>query len=196
MNLNRRLDGCTADEIYVWDLSIRVFHWLLVISFITAWYFEGRDIRFHILAGLMIGGLILFRVIWGVCGTEYAKFSSFLPSFATISHHFVSLLHLRADRCVGHTPIGSIMIYAILFCLSLIVASGMGLIGFQFGLGVFFALGSSHDFSAETTVQAIHAWSVDVLYGLIVIHLAGVVAESLLQRSNLIQAMITGKKTV
>jgi len=189
-------DHMSEQTIDVWDTSLRLFHWILVSSFFTAWWSEGRDMRIHIIAGTIIAGVLLYRFVWGFAGNRYARFSQFLPSRLTISNHFSDLVHLRPGAHIGHTPIGSLMIIALLFCLLIMVVTGMALLGLQMGVGLFSGWGGAVDFSDEVLIQNIHAWCLNILLGLIAVHLAGVAVESLLQRHNLVVAMITGKKTM
>lgn len=180
--------------IEVWDLSLRLFHWLLATAFFVAWWSEGRDIRLHIIAGSVIAGLLLYRVIWGFVGEKHALFTSFRPTWAMLAGHAGDLIRLQPARYMGHTPIGSLMIYMLLLALLILVATGMALLGLQMGLGLFSPWASSADFETEMLLQQIHGWCFDLLQFLIAIHLAGVAVESLLQRRNLTLAMITGRK--
>ena len=178
----------------VWDLSLRLFHWLLASAFFVAWWSEGRDLRLHMIAGSIIAGLLLYRFIWGFWGDRYARFSGFRPSRASVVRHLRSLLRLQPGDHVGHTPVGSLMIFALLGCLLLVALTGMALSGLQMGVGLFSAIHA--DFSTELLIQDLHRWCLNLLLMLVGIHLAGVAAESLLQRRNLVAAMITGKKTI
>jgi len=180
--------------IEVWGLSLRLFHWILVVSFLASWWSMGRDIRVHILAGSVIVGLLLYRFIWGFIGEKHALFTSFKPSFLAVKQHFVDLLGLRGRADVGHTPIGSLMIFALLTSLFMLALSGLSLIGLQMNVGVFAGLEANYD--TELLIQSIHEWCFEALWVLVVIHLAGVLVESLLQRSNIIKAMFTGKKII
>jgi len=185
-----------AQQVEVWDASLRLFHWLLAASFFAAWWSEGRDMRMHVVAGTIIAGLLLYRFIWGVTGNHYARFAQFLPSRQMINNHFSDLIQLRPGNHIGHTPIGSLMIFALLTGLLILVLTGMALLGLQMGVGLFAGWGGAIDFSSEVLIQSIHAWCLNLLLGLVFLHLAGIAVESLLQRHNLITAMITGKKTV
>lgn len=180
----------------VWDPLLRSFHWLLAASFALAWWSEGRDITLHLLAGSMIPGLLAFRIIWGMAGEKHALFTSFRPTLAAIGSHVDELLHLRAGQHIGHTPIGSLMIYALLTGLFVLSVSGMMLMALQMGLGPFagWAAGAGPD--TEWLVMQVHHWCFETLQVLVLIHLAGVLVESLLQRSNLTAAMISGRKNI
>jgi len=187
-------DYMRDQQIEVWDPSLRLFHWLLATAFFAAWWSEGRDMRVHMLAGTIIAGLLLYRFIWGFRGDHYARFASFWPSRTSMAEHVRSLLHLQPGDYIGHTPVGSLLIFVLLICLLLIVGTGMALSGLQMGIGIFAGLDAG--FATESLIQDVHRWCLNVLLALVGIHLAGVAIESLLQRHNLVTAMITGKKTV
>ncbi len=182
------------DHIRVWDPLIRLFHWGMAAAFAVAWWAQGRDLRIHILAGVVLAGLLLFRLIWGVVGNDHARFRLFIPTRQMLAAHLRGLLRLQSQHYIGHTPIGSVMIYILLIALIVLVCSGMLLIGLQLGLGPFAAWALNVAFSTEMQVTQLHAWCYQLLLVLIAIHLAGVVVESLIQRTNLVRAMITGNK--
>jgi hypothetical protein len=68
-------------RIRVWDLPVRLFHWLLVILMITS-YFSGRAggdwMTLHFWSGYAILTLLLFRIAWGFVGSTTARFSDFV----------------------------------------------------------------------------------------------------------------------
>ena len=178
----------------VWCPLIRSFHWLLLAAFLTAWWADGRDIRIHIVAGTIVFGLLLFRIIWGVVGASDARFASFWPTAAALRQHLIGLLKLQSRFYRSHTPLGTIMIVMLLVSLLALTGSGMALMALQMGIGTFAGWAAQAPFATEMIIQTTHAWSFNTLQLLIAIHLAGVLAESLLQGSNLVSAMITGKK--
>ncbi|MDX8406164.1 MAG: cytochrome b/b6 domain-containing protein [Mariprofundus sp.] len=194
MIFNQQDQSASHDELEVWGLSLRIYHWLLVAVFFTSWWAQGRDIRLHMLAGGVIAGLLLYRLIWGFVGEKHALFSSFKPSAGSIKQHFVNLIQLKSVCYIGHTPIGALMIYMLLIVLLSLAMTGFALAGVQMGLGPL--SGWACSFETEALIQHIHSWCLDSLLLLISIHVAGVVVESFLQRSNLIVAMWNGKKTI
>ena len=185
-----------STQIEVWDPLLRSFHWLLVIAFTVAWWSEGSNIQMHLLAGSIIPGLLLFRLIWGFSGEHHALFSSFYLSIQTIRQHLIELCHFNARPYAGHTPIGSLMIYILLLSLLILGISGMLLAGMQMGLGPFSGWAAGTGFATEVLAQQVHHWCFDLLQILVALHLAGVAVESVVQRSNLTAAMITGRKNL
>ncbi|MCG8049154.1 MAG: cytochrome B, partial [Candidatus Thiodiazotropha endolucinida] len=98
------------DEIKVWDPLVRLFHWSLVGAFAVAWLTEDEWMGLHANAGYLIAALLLFRLVWGVLGTHYARFTDFVKSPPTVVAYLRDLVQLRAERTLGHNPAGGAMI--------------------------------------------------------------------------------------
>ena len=94
------------DLIKVWDLPLRIFHWLLVAGFTVAYLTEDDLLTVHVWAGYLVAGLLLFRLVWGFVGTEYSRFSNFLCSPAHSIAYVKDLFALKTKRYVGHNPAG------------------------------------------------------------------------------------------
>ena len=102
-------------RILVWDLPLRMFHWLLVVSFAGAFLTaESERVRdMHVALGYTFVGLLAFRLVWGVVGSRYARFASFAFGPEAVLAYLGSLLTRRPDHYVGHNPAGSWVIFAI-----------------------------------------------------------------------------------
>ena len=180
----------------IWDPLVRIFHWLLAISFITAYVVEDERLNLHLLAGSVVLGLIVFRLIWGVTGTVHARFASFTCSPREIRQHLLDLVRLRPADHLGHTPIGAVMIIVLLAGLLLLTLSGVALYGVENGSLSFSYLVTGLSSESVIALENIHAFVADGLVLLVLLHITGVMVESVLQKQNLIRAMITGYKTV
>ena len=67
----------------VWDLPLRLFHWLFATSIFASWYTaEVDEMEIHFWLGYFMIGLIVFRLVWGFIGPRHARFSSFLQASA------------------------------------------------------------------------------------------------------------------
>jgi cytochrome b len=168
-----------GQKILVWDIPTRVFHWLLTISFaggfLTA---DSERLRvLHILFGATMLVLIAFRLVWGIVGTRYARFSSFAFGPRAVLHYLHGIATLKGERHLGHTPAGSWAIWMML---------GLGLL---VGLSGYAAQVDGPEWLEEAH-EAL-AWT---LLAVVVVHVAGVALSSLLHRENLVAAMITGRK--
>ena len=163
------------NRIKIWDLPLRLFHWLLVIAVALAFLSSEEDSAlndWHILSGWVAGTLIVFRLIWGFVGGEHSRFSDFVrPS--RIAEHISGLLGGRREVSLGHNPLGAIAVIVLL-----------GLTGVTVWAGAFGGEG------AEELHETV-AWT---LLAMVALHVVAVVVMSLLERENLVRAMITGTK--
>ncbi len=180
-------------EIKVWDLPVRVFHWTLVLAVAVAWVSEDHWMQVHSYAGYLVAGLLLFRLIWGLIGPRYARFSDFVRPPGEVTTYLKEMVTFRAQRHIGHNPAGGAMIVALLTCLLLAVVTGLAAYGAEgnglaapwfSGVGEFWkeALEEIHEFFANSTLL------------LAAIHVGGVLLGSWLHDENLVRAMINGHK--
>jgi cytochrome b len=179
----------TQRSLQVWDLPTRVFHWSLLLLILISWFSGGEeDLNFvHRTSGVILAGLIVFRVLWGFVGGEHARFRTFFPSPAGTFRHLKQVVAGTPERHLGHNPVGSLAVFLLLAAVSACVLTGLfssddGLSG-PFADIFGFELSDAHEFSFR------------ILQALVVLHLLGVAAESWMTKDALVPAMITGKKT-
>lgn len=179
------------NTIKVWDPLIRIFHWSLVLLFITSYLSGDEWDTLHIYSGYAISGLLAFRLLWGIIGTRYARFSEFVRGPAEIKAYLKSLLRGNAKAYTGHNPAGGAMIIALLLMLMGTVLSGMALLASD-GQGplasTFFSTWS------EDWLEEIHEFFANGMLVLIALHIGGVIISSKLHGENLVRAMFTGRK--
>ncbi|HYX47546.1 MAG TPA: cytochrome b/b6 domain-containing protein [Sphingomicrobium sp.] len=173
----------------VWDLPVRLVHWLLagLIAF-SWWSVHHHHTDWHIWSGCAILTLLIFRFLWGFAGSSTARFSSFIRGPRAIADYW-------RGRCVGigHNPLGAISVFALLGALAIQVA--LGLIS-EDEDGIY--LGPlSRLVSVDTSDKArdIHELWFNVVLALIAIHLMAIVYHRLRGR-KLTMPMITGRATV
>lgn len=181
----------TQPEVRVWDILVRLFHWSLVVAFAIAWLTEDDFETLHQWAGYCVAGLLTFRILWGLIGTRYARFTQFIYSPARIKRYLRSLLSGHPEHYMGHNPAGGAMVIALILCLGLTAFSGMALLATE-GHGplasTFFAGWS------EDLLEEVHEFFANGTLLLVMLHVAGVLVSSLLHGENLVRAMITGRK--
>lgn len=167
-------------RILVWDIPTRLFHWLLALSFAGAYLTaESESWRLvHVTLGYTFGGLILFRLLWGLIGTRHARFADFAFGPRRVLAYLRSLLSGSPDHHVGHNPAGSWAIYAILL-------SGLGVA--LSGYALYMDIGGE-------TFEEVHEVLANLALGIVVVHIAGVLVSSVLHRENLPRSMVTGYK--
>lgn len=186
----------------VWDPVVRVGHWLLAAGFFTNYIMEDEVMGLHVWIGYSIVAIVLLRVLWGFVGTEHARFGDFVRSPSTVSQYLGNLFRGRARHYRGHNPAGGIMILLLLACMAALAFSGIVLYALEENAG---PLAGWVVEAGEGGAQALwsadeHFWEethevlVNLMLGLVIIHVLGVVITSRLHKENLVRAMITGRK--
>jgi cytochrome b len=141
-------------------------------------------------AGYAVVGLILFRLVWA-CSAPSIRGWQRGGRDAHLGDHIRGLLMLRPPHFLGHNPLGVLMILALAVVLIGLTATGLFVLGGEEKQG---PLAGIADYAIGNSAKAIHWILALSLLAMIAGHLAGVIGESLLQRENLVRAMITGRK--
>lgn len=193
-NKSHAAEAVTGSDTYVrtWDLPVRIFHWGLAASFATAWITTGdRYLYFHLFAGTLVAGLLLFRLLWGWLGEPNTRFRDFAFGWKRVWGYIRDLIGRRPQRFIGHNPAGAWAIWLMLVLLLSLVITGAVTLGGEERHGPF---AGWMRFSIGVTVHQVHATLAWVMVGVIGVHLLGVLAESLLHRENLVASMVSGRK--
>lgn len=173
----------------VWDLPTRVFHWALVV--LTAGVFAsgligGNLIVWHGRLGVAIAGLLAFRLVWGVLGSTYARFTHFVPGPGRIR------AYLRGQwREPGHNPLGALSVLGLLGVMIFQVVSGLVAnddIAFE---GPLYAIVSK---STSDWMSSLHRQNIWIIGGLIALHVLAILYYAHVKKDNLVKPMITGVK--
>lgn len=167
-------------SILVWDVPTRVFHWLLVLSFAGA-YLTAESERWrlvHVTLGYTMGGLLAFRLLWGVVGTRYARFGNFVRGPAAVLTYLRSLLQGRPEHHTGHNPAGALAIVVLLVLGAVTVLTGWA------------------DYSeiGGDWLEELHEGAANIMLTVVGLHVAAVLVSGWLHHENLVRAMITGRK--
>jgi len=172
--------GLARRRILVWDAPTRLFHWLMVFCFAGAYLTAEEDsLRLvHVTLGYTMGGLVVFRLLWGLAGSRYARFSNFIRGPGAAMRYLRSLVSGRPEHYLGHNPAGALGIIALLGAAVLLVASGWA---------------TDQQVGGEST-EELHEVIANLMLILVLVHVAAVLASSWLHRENLIGAMIHGHK--
>jgi cytochrome b len=162
-------------RVKVWDWPLRLFHWTLVVAVALAFLSSEEESalnQWHVLSGWVAGVLVVFRLVWGFIGGEHSRFSDFIrPS--GIAHHISGLMRGHREPSLGHNPLGALAVLLLLALTAVTVWTG--------------AFGGE---AAEELHETI-AW---LLLAMVAIHIVAVILMSMLERENLVRAMITGDK--
>ncbi|HTC54453.1 MAG TPA: cytochrome b/b6 domain-containing protein [Steroidobacteraceae bacterium] len=171
----------------VWDLPIRLFHWLLVLSIIGSYTTAKLGLMpWHIRLGEFMVGMLIFRLIWGLIGPRHARFSNFIKGPSAI------LQYLKGGiSSVGHNPLGAGMVVLMLLLLVLQVTTGLFSTDDIAFTGPYFP-SVSHDWAEKLT--AIHHKNFNIILAAIVLHLCAIVYYTFVKKEPLVPAMIHGGK--
>ncbi|MES2228808.1 MAG: cytochrome b/b6 domain-containing protein [Pseudomonadota bacterium] len=172
--------GSAIRRVLVWDAPVRVFHWLMVLSFAGA-YLTAESERWrlvHVTLGYTMAGLVGFRIVWGLVGTRHARFASFVRGPAEVLRYLRHLIGGKADPHVGHNPAGSLAILALLGLALVVTATGWA---------------TYHEIGGDA-LEELHEGAANAMLAVVGVHIAGVLLGSWLHHDNLIGAMITGRK--
>jgi cytochrome b len=182
-----------TNRVLVWDLSTRLFHWLLAGSFALAWFTREHDrfLDIHVYAGYLFLGLLLFRLVWGFAGGSYARFRAFGYRPGEARDYLLATLRGSAQRHLGHNPAGAWAIYLLLLLGLVISVSGLLVLGGEERHG---PLAGMLGFRAAAVFREVHEAGALAMVALVLVHLAGVSFESWRHRENLPASMISGAK--
>jgi len=185
----------TRTQVRVWDRFVRVFHWSLATTFALAyWSAEAGKHELHAWLGYFLVTLVLARLLWGVYGSRYARFNNFIHAPSEVLRYLKAIASGHPRRYLGHNPAGGVMVIALLATLSFIAFSGltvMATIDFDGPLvGTMKTMSDQEAYAAWSS----HAYAVNVILGMVGLHLLGVILASVQHRENLVRAMITGYK--
>lgn len=183
----------TQQDIRVWDIFVRVFHWTLVVAFTVAYLSGEESETLHVYAGYLVFGLIVLRTVWGFIGTEYARFSDFVYRPATVKAFVRDTLKMRARRYIGHNPAGGLMIVLMLVALLLVSITGLAVYGIEDHAGPLAMLAGQPE-SVEDLLEELHEVLANFMLLLVLVHIAGVLVESFVHGENLARSMFTGRK--
>lgn len=164
----------------VWDLLVRVLHWSLVISVVLAWLTRHGQGDLHINIGYFALAVVLLRSCWGFAGSRYARFSHFVRKPAYTLDYARTVFTGTARRYLGHNPLAGWMSIALLIMVFFVCVSGW--------------LYTTDAFWGVEWVEELHEGLVNILLGLVALHIIGAISTSRHTKENLVVAMIHGKK--
>jgi cytochrome b len=186
-----------TNDVAVWDPLVRIGHWLLLILFFVAYFTDDDFLTVHAWAGYGVASYVLLRLVWGLIGTRHARFSDFAYGPMSGLRYLKNLIRFRAERHVGHSPAGAVMVFALLTLLAVTTISGIVLLAIEDNAGplsMWIGEVSRETRRAWHWIEELHEIATHLTLALIFAHVAGVAFASIAHRENLVRAMITGRK--
>ncbi|PLY09672.1 MAG: hypothetical protein C0625_00270 [Arcobacter sp.] len=180
---------------YIWSIPTRVFHILFALFILLAFLTgdEDRFLNYHAVIGYFVFILLSFRIIWGFFGPKHSRFKDF-PLSIKKAKDFMLTIFEKKQNYVGHNPMASYVMVAMLVVTFLIILSGVLTFGIQEGKGLFSYLNSSM-FKEMDLFKEIHEILSNLLIALIAAHLGGVVFDRLFHKKDeTLNSIVTGYK--
>lgn len=181
---------------HIWDAGVRVFHWTLVVLIAAALWLGhyGPPIKtWHFWTGYAIGGLILFRLVWGVIGGRNARFVNFVRGPGTVTSYARELIKPKPSYWTGHSPVAALSVLVALALIAAQVVSGL------FADDEVFNQGPLAQYVGEGIRLQASAWHATggwlIIY-YVIAHVSAVAFYAIWKRENLLGPMITGKRSV
>ncbi len=189
-----------ARSVRAWDLPTRLFHWTLAALVVAAWvsYEFAEDLGdetliWHRANGLAILTLIVWRLLWGVCGSSTARFAGLLRGPNAVLSYARGLFGTHAPRYLGHNPLGALMVLALLATVAM--QAGFGLFATDdndlVGGPLYRLVGEAQNTRAARLHGIVFNF---VLLPLVLLHVVANTLYTLVKKEPVIRAMFTGKK--
>jgi cytochrome b len=179
-------------KVLVWDLSTRLFHWLVVLLVAGAYATSRMNTTdWHALMGEALLVLLLFRVLLGFFGSETARFGNFLAPPRVALQHLAHMFRREPDHQPGHNPAGGWMVILLLALLSGEVLSGIYVNNDVADAGPLTELVPAPVANAITTLHTIF-W--DAILASVGLHILAILTYAVVKRQDLVLPMITGRK--
>jgi cytochrome b len=193
-----------SEKRLVWDLPLRLFHWLLVPSIAASWYTGenseeyldiGRGytyIEFHFWLGYWMLGLIAFRIIWGVIGPRHARFANFLVGPKRFLAYASGFFKRDSSASVGHNPMGALVVVLMILMVGAQAVTGLFLIdNTEIWTAPYYP---AVDADTAGKLMSFHHFNFDTLLWVIGLHLIAILFYRLYKRQKLVGPMVTGRK--
>ncbi len=179
-------------RILVWDAPTRLFHWCAVVLVAACYVTVRLDwMQWHAWAGEALLALVLFRIAWGVFGSQTARFSHFLGSPFGALRHLARLHHREPDRQVGHNAAGGWMVLVMILLLLAQSLTGLYVNNDIADEGPFTEIMPA---PVANLIERLHTTLWNALLAAIALHLLAILAYAIVKRHNLVLPMLTGHK--
>lgn len=196
-----------------WDMVVRVTHWSIVGAILANALVTEAGSAAHVWVGYGLAAVLGVRLVWGVVGPRAARFAAFPPSPRRAIAHVGDIVAGRKTAHVSHNPLGALMVYAIWATLGVVIATGIAMAGLPratvAGMTLPTVVAERPHASEEAETESgeageageagereegplgeLHEAAVNLLYLLIVLHIAGVIFETRRSGRDIVMAML------
>ncbi len=178
----------------VWDLPLRLFHWLFVLTIAASWGTAKLGVewmQYHFYLGYFMIGLLTFRIIWGFIGPRHARFTSFIKGPTGVLTYAQQMFSADGHASIGHNPVGGLMVILMLLLAVAQVTTGLFTTDAVIWTGPYYTTVSKNTSSLLSTV---HNINFNVILGAVALHLLAIGYYRMVKKQNLVSAMFTGLK--
>jgi cytochrome b len=180
----------------VWDGWVRLFHWgtagCVLVSYFSA---KSGSWNLHYGSGYLLLTLVGFRILWGIFGSENARFWAFVRGPVAALRQLGKFRRVEPDTEVTHNPAGAWMVVVL---LALLLAQGVSGLMANHDVGFTYSQhGPLANWVSEATSERmtnLHATLINVLLLAVLVHVLAVVAYRLVKGQDLVVPMVTGVK--
>lgn len=203
-----------------WDPVVKLTHWTIVGAILANGLITEEGSNPHIWVGYALAATLALRLIWGVIGPAEARFAAFPPSPGRALAHLREIAQGRRTEHASHNPLGALMVYAIWSTLAVIIITGVLMANAPAEAKSPVAAQPAAEAGAvrneareheeigeeaeehegaeghgeEGPLAEVHETAVNLLYVLIVLHIAGVVFETRRSGRRIVLAMLPGRR--
>lgn len=204
-----------------WDPVVKLTHWSIALAVLANAIITEEGSNAHVWVGYALAAILALRLLWGVIGPAEARFSAFLPSPTRAMAHLRDIRHGRRTDHASHNPLGTLMVYAIWACLIVIIGTGIAMAGLpttqypqlsemttkapaSIATVLRTPFANSDEDKDDEEIEGedgeegllgeVHEMAANLLYGLILLHIAGVIFETRRSGRRIILAMVPGHR--
>jgi Ni/Fe-hydrogenase 1 B-type cytochrome subunit len=210
-------------SVYVWDLPVRITHWVNVVSILvlslTGYYianpfittsgpavnqFLMGTIRFiHFSVAFVFTMSVLFRIYWAFAGNKYARWKQLLPVTRARRRAlgkmigYYTFFKKEPPAEVGHNPLAGVTYIGLYALFLLQILTGFALYSQPFNGGVWKTLFGwiIVAFGAQP-VRLVHNIIMYLIIAFTIHHVYSAVVIDMEERSGLVSSIITGRKSL
>ncbi|MDP1650239.1 MAG: cytochrome b/b6 domain-containing protein [Rubrivivax sp.] len=191
----RSMPDPTLQPVRVWDLPTRLFHWVLaltIVGSVLSVKIGGNAMVWHMRFGFVVFTLLAFRLLWGLVGGRWSRFASFIYAPSTVLRYLRGQSRPGEHLDVGHNPLGSFSVFALLAILAVQVGTGLVADDEIANLGPLNRFVSN---AAALSATSWHKWWGQwLILGLVALHIGAIVFYLLRRTTNLVRPMVVGDK--
>jgi cytochrome b len=179
----------------IWDLPLRLFHWLLVSTFFSLWItaeLGSEYMQYHMYCGYFMLFLLCFRIIWGIVGTTHSRFLSFIPTWPRLKSYLKPSSTYDKLKPAGHNPLGAGMVFLMLLLLSAQAISGLFITDDVYSSGPYYG---TLEGDWEKLFKRLHDVCFALLQACVALHISAIAFYKIAKKKSLVLPMLTGKKS-